>query len=313
MISYKKSLGRLFFARENPATNTLYFFSGLSVILISLFSVILWFSVSSFPDYSNYQHYITSGDGIARWKNEPISILLMWLSHSLGLDARNYYFIVWSVALILMVVQVFLKKCSVSLAVFFLINPAAVVLLQTPRQFLSYVFFCMLITSWPRFKILYLLLSVITHTVGGVFSLITTFLLSFPVKWLWLPIFIFLPLIIYLVYQDYSRYFTGTISFEDLRGRLRYLYFLSISFLGLLVFSKNKKIFVLFSSLIFLMTSIYMVSEFAGRIFVYAIAMIGVVLYRHVKLRENLILTNSFFVLSGFFSVLVALSGSFGY
>lgn len=313
MISYKKSLGELFFARDASAVKSISFFSFFSIILISLFSVILWFSIIEFPDYSNYQNYIISGDGVFRWGKEPVSIFLMWLSHSLGLDARNYYFIVWSIAIILMLVQVFFKKCSVSLAVFFLINPAAVVLLQTPRQFLSYVFFCMLITSWPRFKILYSLLSVITHTVGGVFSLITAFLLIFPVKWLWLPIFIFLPLTIYLVYQDYSFYFTGVISVEDLRGRLRYLYFLSISFLGLLIFSRNENLAFLFSSLIFLMTSIYMVSEFAGRIFVYAIAIIGVVLYRHINLRENLILTNSFFVLSGFFSVLVALSGSFGY
>lgn len=287
----------------------------MSIFVYVLFTVLIFSRFSYFPDFDNYDMYIDTGKFRERFHLEPMSSVLMGLSSDYDLGAQGYYSLTWVVSsIIVFLVPFFFGKRYFILSVFFLVNPVSMILLQTPRQFLSYSIFILSFFVLSKFKVLLLLVfAFFAHNISGVLSFYYVFLFRCS-KFFFVLSFVFgFFAFFWIVEMRYSYYLVDD---GIQRGVGRFLYVTSFLLLfWFLSFCQGKSSFYLMRivlSFLFLIF-VYFYTEYGGRFLPYFVVFSW---FFYFDLKASLFhfrILISYIFLSFLVVFLIVFIGGFGY
>ena len=245
--------------------------------------VFLWSvssSFSNFFDFYVYNDYILNGTYLARFAREPVSAFLMHTVNYFNFSADFYYFI--CVLFFLLCMQFFswsYFRSSWGIFFFglFLFNPSTLILIQTPRYLLAFSFFVLatshLLKSQLFYVIIFLILSILSHTAGGLISL--AFLSMFLLR----PVFQYFALVLsllifYVILQGGSEFFEMYATYEGTehdRGFGRLLVAIFSFCFSVFLFRGASQFRYFLYILMATVMAMFLMTPYAHRIFTYIV------------------------------------------
>lgn len=286
----------------------IYFF------LYVLGSILILSNTHNFPDYYVYDAYIQKGTASIRFIFEPISALVMTTLHHAKLGAQAYYLFTWFFSsTVLFLTVFFVGKRYLSFIVFLLFNPINIVMFQTPRQFLGFCFFVavLMLSTKFKFKFLFSLFSLLSHSISGVLSFFFLFLLK--VKKYLIPFILACGAIGFYFIAQYKY----SIHLEDngeKRGMGRLLLFVFqtviIVFLTLKKPLIDKCILVI---ILFFIFYLYQITPIAGRVLPFFSAFIFLYAYKSFKKFDSILIMHTLMLSNIFLSFLIIILGLFNF
>jgi hypothetical protein len=281
------------------------------IFIYIILSVLILSKVNYFPDYANYDQYITNGTAGLRFSFEPVNAFLMTSMHNLNFSAKEYYWLVWVISsFFLFLIPFIYGKRYFIFSIFLLLNPINIVMFQTPRQFLAYSFFVFALMLSMKIKILFLVLAILSHTISGFLSLYIVFLMQFRKLFFSLSLLFGLILLVYFTTNIYTVY-----SADEIQRGIGRLILFSIFILAtlFLAYKKNvKDLFALISILLFVLLS-YKITPYAGRILPFFLPIVLLYLFNSFKKKDSLFIIHILILSYLAISTTIIISGRFGY
>jgi hypothetical protein len=187
LLMLKRDFSTSVFKLCNPEYLTKKSSSYISLFALTVFvasTFFLSYSIESFFDFDRYESYITNGSALVRFRMEPISAISMYFWGRLGLGAFSYHLLIWIFFGIVCYVMAKKSGCYFWEFLFLLLvfNPASMILLQTPRFLLGFIFFLVALLQNGFRRLLFLLLAFFSHNLLGLYAFFISFTMKFRLK-----------------------------------------------------------------------------------------------------------------------------------
>ena len=283
----------------------------LPLILIILMSSLVVGKSPNFFDYDNYDDMLETGSYVLRYQQEPISMVMMYLSTFLDEGAFGFYLIVW-VLYLLSVVYLSLRYYAhiwFTASTFLLFNPLSIMAFLTPRHFLSLTLILLAIHLTRIRALLVLGSSVLAHFVLGVFALFFVRLQKYSNFISFLLMFFGVASFYIFMVEMYPQLMEKGLD----QGRGQAIYGLIFLFIYYLVMFRKSVKFGFYITSYFFILILYLINPIAYRFFSLWIIMAFLYMVSNLKKKDSFLIIRGFTFLSVGLSAFIVMTGMYGY
>jgi hypothetical protein len=282
----------------------------LYLSLYILLSLLILDKVEYFSDYGSYSLFVDHGVPQLIYR-EPLSWLSMTLISWLNLTAKEYYIFSWVfVSLLVFMLPLFLGRRYIVFSVVLLINPFTLILFQTPRSFMAFPFYVLMVVLVLKSRVFFSMIAIMFHNLSGFYMLFLLYISKFRIIFFIILLFMMLAGMFILV-QLFYPYYDVKVSAHG-QGRLQLFILFTMTLIAISIKKSNNNILLLLSICLFTVLS-YEVITPAARLIPYLFTVILLYSFNMFKKIDSIIVVHILYISYILISFYVVISGRFGF